>query len=156
MVFRFANGIFEPIWNRDYIDHVQITVAETVGVERPRRATTSRPARCATWCRTTCSSCSRWSAMEPPTRFAADAVRDEKAKVLDAVRRLTPEDVLRDAVRGQYGAGQRRRRRPYAAYRDEPTSRRDSTTETYVALQAADRQLALGRRAVLPAHRQAR
>ena len=58
LVLRFANGIFEPLWNRDHIDHVQITVAETVGVERPRAASTRRPARCATWCRTISSSSS--------------------------------------------------------------------------------------------------
>ena len=56
MAFRFANYMFEPVWNRDYIDHIQITAAEDIGIGT-RRATTTAPARCATWCRTTCSSC---------------------------------------------------------------------------------------------------
>ena len=66
LAFRFANGMFEPIWNRNYIDYVQITAAEDIGIGTPRRLLRQRPARCATWSRTTCSSCSRCSCMEPP------------------------------------------------------------------------------------------
>ena len=155
MVFRFANGMFEPIWNRHYIDHVQITVAEELGVEGAA-ATTTPPARCATWCRTTSCSCSRWSRWSRRSRSSADAVRDEKVKVLRRDRsRSRPRTCCTDAVRGQYGEGDGATARRCPAYRagGEGPARlqhRDLRRD------AADgRQLALGRRAVLPAHRQA-
>ncbi len=68
MALRFANSLFERLWQRDAIDHVQITVAETIGVGPARRPTTTIRARCATWCRTICCSCSALVAMESPTR----------------------------------------------------------------------------------------
>ena len=103
MVLRFANGMFEPLWNRNHIDHVQITVAETVGVERAENSTT-RPARCATWCRTTCSSCSltdRDGAADLAS--TPTPVRAEKAKVLGAVH-PDRQEALRNSVRANTAA----------------------------------------------------
>ena len=80
MVFRFANSIFEPIWNRSYIDHVQITAAETRRRGDARRLLRNVGRRCATWCPITSSSSLRCTAMEPPISFAADAVRDEQSE----------------------------------------------------------------------------
>jgi glucose-6-phosphate 1-dehydrogenase len=132
IVFRFANGIFEPIWNRRYIDHVQITVAESVGVEG--RATYYESAGAL---RDMVSNhllqLLALTGMEPPISFDADAVRDEKAKVLHAIQPLPPEDVLTRTVRGQYGEGEIGGQR-VVGYRSEPKVAPDSTTETYVAL----------------------
>ena len=104
MAFRFANGIFEPIWNRRYIDHVQITVAETVGVEdRGRLLRHGR--RAARHGAEPPVPVARLTAMEPPISFERRRVRDERVKVLHAIRPFTPDAVARDVVRGQYGAG---------------------------------------------------
>ena len=123
------------------------------GIEGRGPATTTRPARCATSCRTTCCSCSACVAMEPPVDFSADAVRDERVKVLDAIR--TPERDRRDVVRGQYARRRRSTAYEVAGYLEEKGVAPDSRTETFVAAAPRRRQLALGRRAVLPAHRQA-
>ena len=104
MVFRFANGIFEPIWNRRYIDHVQITVAETVGVEQRGRYYDQAGAL-RDMVPNHLFQLLALTAMEPPSSFDAEAVRDEKAKVLRAIQPLTPEEVLVRTVRGQYGEG---------------------------------------------------
>ncbi len=153
MVFRFANGIFEPVWNRRYIDHVQITVAETVGVEgRGGYYETAGALR--DMVQNHLFQLLALTAMEPPNSFEPDRVRDERVKVLRAIRPFTPELVAQDVVRGQYVAGAVDGK-PVPGYREEPTVAPTSTTETYVALKLLDRQLALGRRAVLPAHRQA-
>ena len=104
MAFRFANGIFEPLWNRNYIDHVQITAAEDIGIGT-RAGYYDTPARCATSCRTTCSSCCATVAMEPPVDFTADEVRDEKVKVLHAIRRRRRGRSTTMAVRAQYAPG---------------------------------------------------
>ena len=93
------------------------------------------------------------TAMEPPISFDADAVRAKKAEVIEAIHPLDPAQALKDAVRGQYDAGTVLGKQ-VRAYRQEPDVAPNSTTETYRRLQAEDRQLALGRRAVLPAHRQ--
>jgi len=133
MAFRFANGIFEPIWNRRYIDHVQITVAETVGVEsRGGYYETSGALR--DMVQNHMFQLLALIAMEPPVSFAADAVRDERVKVLSALRPYSPEDVLHQTVRGQYGAGVIDGER-VPAYRAEKGVAPDSSTETYVALQ---------------------
>jgi glucose-6-phosphate 1-dehydrogenase len=132
MVFRFGNGIFEPIWNRGYIDHVQITAAETVGVER-RGGYYETAGALRDMVPNHLSQLLSLTAMEPPFSFDANAVRDEQAKALHALQPLTPEDVLSKAVRGQYGDGQVD---GVAArgYRAEARVAADSRIETYAAL----------------------
>jgi glucose-6-phosphate 1-dehydrogenase len=132
MVFRFGNGIFEPIWNRRYIDHVQITASETVGVEtRGGYYDTSGALR--DMLPNHLFQLLTLTAMEPPISFSADAVRDEQAKVLNAIQPFAPEDVLSKTVRGQYGEGTVDGAK-LPAYRGEPKVAQDSTTETFVAL----------------------
>src|SRR5262245_6177445 len=132
LVFRFANGLFEPIWNRTYVDHVQLMVGETVGVEdRGNYYETAGVLR--DMIQNHLFQLLALVAMEPPISFAADAVRDEKVKVLQAIRPMTSEEILDRTVRGQYGdgviAGQ-----PVRAYRREPKVSPTSATETYAAL----------------------
>ena len=132
MVLRFANGLFEPLWDREHIDHVQITVAETVGVgHRGKFYDTTGALR--DMVPNHLFQLLALTAMEPPTCFAADAVRTEKVKVLDAVQRLAPEEMKRSVVRGQYAAGVIDGQRA-EAYRREPNVAPDSTIETYVAM----------------------
>ena len=104
LAFRFANGIFEPIWNRRYIDHVQISVAETVGVEQ-RGGYYDQAGALRDMVPNHIMQLISLTAMEPPISFDADAVRDEQAKILHAIQPLTAEDVLSRTVRGQYGDG---------------------------------------------------
>jgi glucose-6-phosphate 1-dehydrogenase len=132
MVLRFANGLFEPLWNRDHIDHIQITVAESAGVGT-RGNFYDATGALRDMVPNHLFQLLTLTAMEPPTRFEADAVRTEKAKVLDAVQRLTAEDVARDTVRGQYGSG-KVGSVVVEAYRHTPHVAPDSTTETFVAL----------------------
>src|SRR5215813_14741288 len=131
MVLRFANGIFEPMWNRDHIDHVQITVAETVGVERRARFYEATGAL-RDMVPNHVFQLLSLIAMGPPNSFAADAVRTKKHKVLQAVHPLDFTEVRRTVVRGQYAAGAINRG-PSPAYREEPGVDPESTTETYVA-----------------------
>jgi glucose-6-phosphate 1-dehydrogenase len=132
MVFRFANGIFEPIWNRRYIDSVQITVAETVGVEQRGRYYDQAGAL-RDMVPNHLFQLLALTTMEPPSSFDAEAVRDEKAKLLRAVQPITPEQVLTRAVRGQYGAGAAGAEAS-RGYRSEPRVDPESHTETYAAL----------------------
>ena len=104
MVFRFDNAIFEPIWNRRYIDHVQITNAETVGVEQ-RGGYFDNAGTLRDMVPNHVMQLLSLIAMEAPISFQADAVRNEQAKVLHAIKALDSEDVLQKTVRGQYGEG---------------------------------------------------
>ncbi|HXA57137.1 MAG TPA: glucose-6-phosphate dehydrogenase [Candidatus Acidoferrum sp.] len=132
LAFRFANGIFEPVWNRRYVDHVQVTVAEQLGVEMRggyyetagalRDMVPNHIFQLITLC-----------AMEPPISFDASAVHDEQTKVLRSFQPLTPERVLDHAVRGQYDEGAIDGT-PVPAYRSEPHVAPNSSTPTFVAL----------------------
>ena len=133
MVFRFANGFIEPLWNRQHIDHVQITVAESVGVEH-RGPYYEEAGALRDMIPNHLLVLLGFLAMEPPNSFEAAAVRDEVNKVLDAVHPLTPEEVLTNAVRGQYGEGTMPSGEQVAAYRSSPGVAPDSRTETYAAL----------------------
>ena len=132
LVFRFGNGIFEPIWNRRYIDHVQITAAETVGVEqRGGYYETSGALR--DMVPNHLFQLISLAAMEPPISFRADAVRDEQAKVMHAIQIPAPEDVLTRSVRGQYGEGVIEGAK-VPGYRNESGVNSASVTETFAAL----------------------
>ncbi len=132
IIFRFGNGIFEPIWNRRYIDHIQITAAETVGVER-RGGYYETAGALRDMVPNHLFQLVSLTAMEPPISFHADAVRDEQAKALHAIQVPSPEDVLTMAVRGQYGAGHSADEH-MIDYRSEVNVAADSTTETYACL----------------------
>jgi glucose-6-phosphate 1-dehydrogenase len=132
IVFRFGNGLFEPIWNRNYIDHVQITMAEDLGVEgRGGYYDTAGAMRDMT--PNHMVQLLSLVAMEPPISFSADAVRDEQVKLLRSIQPFSPEQVLQHAVRGQYGTGQLNGA-IVPAYREEPDVAAASITDTYVAL----------------------
>ncbi len=131
LVFRFANGIFEPIWNRRHIDHVQITVAESIGIEG-RGAFYEETGASRDFLQNHLLQLLSLVAMEPPATFEADALRDEKVKVIRAIPELTREQVTRDVVRGQYGPGWVSAK-PVVGYREEPEVDPASETETYVA-----------------------
>ena len=132
MVFRFDNAIFEPIWNRRYIDHVQITNAETVGVER-RGSYFDNAGTLRDMVPNHVMQLLSLTAMESPVSFSADAVRNEQAKVLHSFLPLNSEDVLQSSVRGQYGDGIIDGQR-VPRYRLEPGVNPESRTETFVAL----------------------
>lgn len=127
LVFRFGNPGFEPIWNRNYIDHIQITVAEHVGIEG-RAGFYERTGVVRDMIQNHLLQLLCMTAIEPPGRYAADSVRDETAKVLEAVRPIDPDD----AVRGQYGPGLVGDER-VVGYRGEEGVEDDSTTNTFVA-----------------------
>jgi glucose-6-phosphate 1-dehydrogenase len=132
LAFRFANGIFEPLWNQKYIDHVQIVVAESLGIgsraEYYEEAGAIRDMVQNHIMQVLCL-----TTMEAPIAFDADAIRDEKVKVLRAVPLLTPEDVAKRTVRGQYTAGVINGQ-PQVSYKEEKGVSPTSQTETYVAL----------------------
>jgi len=132
LVFRLANGIFEPVWNRRYVDHVQITVAENIGVEG-RGAYYEESGAIRDMVQNHAMQLLSLVAMEPPITLDADAVRDEKVKVLHALQPLNGQDVTTHMIRAQYGPGWVGGQQ-VVGYREERGVSPASTTETYVAM----------------------
>jgi glucose-6-phosphate 1-dehydrogenase len=133
MVLRFGNGIFEPLWNRNYVDHVQITAAETLGVEQ-RAAFYETAGATRDMIQSHVLQLTSLVAMEPPAAFDATAVRNEKIKVVQSIRPFTPESIAKDVVRGQYGPGSSLGdSSKLAGYREEPGVAKTSATETFMA-----------------------
>jgi glucose-6-phosphate 1-dehydrogenase len=131
LVFRFGNGIFEPIWNRRHIDHVQITVAETIGVEN-RGSFYEETGASRDFLQNHLLQLMSLVAMEPPATFEADALRDEKVKVIRAIAELSPDGMRSDVVRGQYGPGWVAAK-AVKGYREEAEVDHQSETETFIA-----------------------
>jgi glucose-6-phosphate 1-dehydrogenase len=132
MVMRFANGIFEPLWNQRYIDHVQITAAESIGVEN-RGGYYEGAGAMRDMIQNHMLQLLTLVAMEPPVAMEANAVRDEKAKVLRAIRDITAEDAPQWALRGQYTSGSVGGNK-VSGYTEEKNVNSASKTETYAAV----------------------
>ena len=133
LAFRFGNGMFEPLWNRTHIDHIQITSTEQVGVEwRGNYYDKSGVVR--DMLQNHLLQMMAYLCIEPPTSFEAEAIRNEKFKLLSAVRIMDADAVRQNAVRGQYGEGTNIDGSPAKAYRQEMHVAPDSNTETYAAV----------------------
>lgn len=132
LVARFANVLFEPLWNNHYIDHIQITAAETVGVEQ-RGNFYDKNGALRDMVPNHLFQLLAMVAIEPPAAFDADALRSEKSKLLGAIRPWSMEEARHNSARGQYRAGTLKGE-PVPGYRDEPDVDADSNTETYVAI----------------------
>jgi glucose-6-phosphate 1-dehydrogenase len=132
LAFRFGNGIFEPLWNRRYINHVQVTAAESIGVEG-RGSYYQEAGALRDMIQNHLLQVMATIAMEPPAVFEADAVRDERAKLLRSIRIHKPEDVPVHAVAGQYGPA-RVGGQALAGFREEPGVKPDAQTDTFAAV----------------------
>ncbi len=132
LVLRFGNGIFEPLWNRNYVDHVQITASETLGVER-RGGFYETAGALRDMIQSHVLQLTSLTAVEPPASFDANAVRNEKLKILQSIRPFNLEMVAQSVVRGQYAPG-KIGEKSVAGYRDEPHVSPNSRTETFVSM----------------------
>jgi glucose-6-phosphate 1-dehydrogenase len=131
--FRFSNGIFEPLWNKGFVDHIQFTVSETVDVE-DRGKYYDKSGVLRDMIQNHMFQMLAYLCMEAPASFKAEAVRNEKSKLLEAVRVMTPEEVRKYTVRGQYGSGKKADGSPSVAYRQAKDVDPNSNTETFAAM----------------------